>query len=251
MQVYDLALEVTRKCNLKCDHCCRGNAQRKSMDFRTLHNTLHNISYISSVTFTGGEPSLVPEFFEMFNQYIIGRRIRIGWFYCVTNGMPHNRFRKFLEHLQWLHGWVDEPDQCCLEMSQDQFHPRDNRSLRLFKDEYDEYLPFFNPKGRTYPIPKPLNEGRARETGVGVQDPDEQRPWEVEEYDGELHVREGILYVAVNGNVVSNCNMSFKRVDAEHKGNVNEKPLQEIIESFCTQEEECNACAVQVSPAGH
>jgi hypothetical protein len=199
------------------------------------------------VTFTGGEPSLAPEVIEEFRQFCLMRKIDLGWFYCATNGMPHNRFQRFIRALDGIYAISDEQCACGLEMSQDQFHPRDRRSLNQFmiRDEdgriYDNYVPYFNPKGRTSYIPTPLNEGRARETGVGTQDPDEQRPWEVQD-DYVFSVSNHVVYIACNGNVVSNCNMSFNRIDAESKGNVLETPLYEIIDSYCIKEGMHAAC---------
>lgn len=233
MQVYNLVIEVTRKCNLQCAHCLRGPAQRMTMSREVLHKVLSNLSYISSVTFTGGEPSLAPEVIEDFLQDVRMRGIEVGYFYVVSNGQPHNRYKRFLRALSDLYEWCAEKDACCLEVSQDQFHPGlDWRSKRQFENEWGEYLPFFYPKHRTGFIPEPINEGNAVKTGVGRQAPDPQKPWTVREDS----IEEETLYISANGNVTSCCDMAFKRIDTEHKGNILKTSLQEIIESFCLKD---------------
>lgn len=59
MYINNLIIEVTRKCNFSCAHCLRGEAQKREIDFAIIDAILDNdIEYISTVTFTGGEPSL-------------------------------------------------------------------------------------------------------------------------------------------------------------------------------------------------
>jgi hypothetical protein len=95
-------------------------------------------------------------------------------------------------------------------------------------------------KGRDHPIEFAFDEGRAHENQLGYKPPHDQDPWDVYTDDqGTTHVRDdhGMVYIAANGNVVSNCDMSFHRIDKESKGNVLITPLPQIIESFCIPEE--------------
>ena len=56
-----LAIEVTQRCNLNCDHCLRGCARNVNITKEIIDKTLDNFEHISSITFTGGEPTLNPE----------------------------------------------------------------------------------------------------------------------------------------------------------------------------------------------
>ena len=51
-----LYLEVTRRCNMDCDHCMRGDAQNKDLDIQTLRPFFQTIETIETIGFTGGEP---------------------------------------------------------------------------------------------------------------------------------------------------------------------------------------------------
>ena len=56
--VRSLILEVTRRCNMCCDHCLRGDAQDLDMQKETVDALLEQVGSIGGVTFSGGEPLL-------------------------------------------------------------------------------------------------------------------------------------------------------------------------------------------------
>lgn len=56
IEVNNLILEVTRRCNMHCAHCLRGNAQSIDMPPNLIKNVLKTIDGALSVTFTGGSP---------------------------------------------------------------------------------------------------------------------------------------------------------------------------------------------------
>jgi MoaA/NifB/PqqE/SkfB family radical SAM enzyme len=77
MRLNNLVLEITRRCNMKCEHCMRGSAQRVDMSNQTLWNTLKDIDSINTLTITGGEPQLKPEaIIELWN-ILISRGINV------------------------------------------------------------------------------------------------------------------------------------------------------------------------------
>jgi hypothetical protein len=246
MYIAELIIESTRKCNLRCAHCLRGNPQRVTMTPRILHNVLQNVSGIGTVTFTGGEPSLAPEVIEEFNNLCIWRKISVGSFYIVHNGKAHNGISRFMKAVERLYYLADEQGSCALAVSQDQYHKalRDVAWHRYYiRDEYtgesyEEFPPYFSRDSRDHSIDNILNEGRAKENQMGWEEPRTQTPWTVEEYQGEMYVQDhsGQVYIAANGNVASDCNMSFSRVDRESKGNVLTKSLTEIIDGYCIRE---------------
>jgi len=198
------------------------------------------VDYVSTLTLTGGEPSLGTEVIENLVNYTRWRRdFKIGSFYVVTNGRPHNRFSRFLKALDALYELVEEKDSCSLTISRDQFHNFDKSLLRKFWNEWGESeREYFHPENRTTYIDYAgiLNEGFAEKNQLGTKDPEQQKPWQVDEEYGYC-VKDGLVYVAANGNVVSICDISYARTDAEAKGNVLQTPLREIIESFCVREE--------------
>jgi len=71
----NLVLEVTRKCNMNCAHCLRGNAEDKDISFDLIDILLDNIDSINMITFTGGEPSLNVKALKYFREQVIKREI--------------------------------------------------------------------------------------------------------------------------------------------------------------------------------
>ena len=61
--IESLTLEVTRKCNLACEHCMRGDAKNVNMTYDVIDKVLDNeeINSINQLGFSGGEPTLVPD----------------------------------------------------------------------------------------------------------------------------------------------------------------------------------------------
>ena len=58
ISIQNLAIEVTRKCNIKCAHCLRGDSQNKDIDLKYIDILLDQVNYIGHFCPTGGEPSL-------------------------------------------------------------------------------------------------------------------------------------------------------------------------------------------------
>ena len=74
-KLYHLFLEVTSRCNARCEHCgsrCDGNEQGEEVSTEDLKRTLKDIAehYDPNGVFlsvTGGEPLMRKDFFEIMN----------------------------------------------------------------------------------------------------------------------------------------------------------------------------------------
>lgn len=238
----DFVLEVTRRCNLRCAHCLRGAVQRVDMSPQTIWNALKNIDEIGILTITGGEPSLKPEIIREIWNVLLSRGIHVGSFYVVTNAKSTYKRIEFLEALDKLYQWCDEPEQCTLCVSQDQFHNNlRSPNMKYFAgNEVDDYgdkywmdREYFRPNERTTYITNVIDDGRAKELQFGSVKAKLQKPWSVRRDNDDLHVFENEVYISANGKVTSCCDMSYKRIDEECIGNVNDEPLEDIILRNC------------------
>ena len=64
IEISDLVIEVTRRCNFNCDHCLRGSTQRKDMDISICEKLVSELQLrrkIFALTLSGGEPFLKPQ----------------------------------------------------------------------------------------------------------------------------------------------------------------------------------------------
>lgn len=84
---YDhLMFEVTRECNLRCQHCMRGEPQQITMAKEIIDRVIPQIRFVSHLALTGGEPLLMPEIIEYLIDSIIENEMPLLSFTCVTNG---------------------------------------------------------------------------------------------------------------------------------------------------------------------
>ena len=84
-----LAIEMTRRCNLKCKFCAKGEPQDLDMSKSIIDKTLDEMQgvFINSLRVSGGEPLLVPELIEYLLDKIIEKHILINDIVIFTNGL--------------------------------------------------------------------------------------------------------------------------------------------------------------------
>lgn len=209
MNVNTLILEVTRRCNMCCPHCLRGDAQDLDISFDTIDKVLKlQDGPAGSVTFTGGEPTLNLKAIEYYFKEAEKQGKLPYAFYVVTNGKTNQEELATLL-LRW-YPKMEEKEFCGVALSVDEYH--DN-------EEDPEYsilkgLSFYDNSKENYDLWKNLiNEGRAYDNGMGVRNPrPEAIPYGLEEEDSS-DIDE--LYIAANGNIFGDCDCSFERVDEE------------------------------------
>jgi molybdenum cofactor biosynthesis enzyme MoaA len=118
--INDLVIEVTRQCNLSCNHCMRGPAQKKDINIKYVNTLFKYISHIGTITFSGGEPSLKPYLISDILLVAQHYNIEVQNFYCATNGV--NADGMFcLVMLNWYNYCTDN-ELSTLHLSNDDFH---------------------------------------------------------------------------------------------------------------------------------
>lgn len=103
--LYDLAIETTRRCNMKCEHCMRGESQNidASNDIIDMILNDEEIKQIDHICFSGGEPTLNPNIIIYAIDKIIDENINVSEIVMVTNGQIFNKelveaFNRFNEY---------------------------------------------------------------------------------------------------------------------------------------------------------
>ena len=82
----NFVFEVTRRCNLTCAHCARGEAQNIDLDTHYIDRAIQQMRTVENIHLTGGEPFLVPNTIEhIFNQLQVNK-VRCLTFTVITNG---------------------------------------------------------------------------------------------------------------------------------------------------------------------
>ena len=87
MKISKISIEVTRRCNLKCAFCCRGDAQDMNMKEEYIDSILNQVEEIDHLTFTGGEPSLNVPIMNYFIEQCLKKNVTVNYFCIHTNGI--------------------------------------------------------------------------------------------------------------------------------------------------------------------
>lgn len=204
----NLVIEVTRKCNMACAHCLRGDAQKIDIDTTYIDNLLENVAGIGNITFSGGEPSLNIYAIEHTLAACEARNISVGSFYVVTNGKA-NALPLAIACLKWYAYCDCDEDMCGLALSKDMFHDevaRENenilKGLSFFRR--DKYTDFTKTKI--------INAGRAEELGgydkMSVDYHDEKFGYFGDEENGITI--ETMVYLSANGEIRTNCDSAYE-----------------------------------------
>lgn len=223
--VSNFIVEVTRRCNMLCPHCLRGNAQRLDMGDEVIAAMFNDVRYINSICFTGGEPSLAVPVIRKVVDALRKRCVDINSFFIVTNGRtsPATAKKLALTLLDLYSHCDDDENMCGLVVSGDPFHDPDVTVPHIYRG-----LKFFREERHGPPTEESvIRTGRAELNGIGFREPRPLGPFEVEVCNNDVRVES--VYVAANGNVVSDCDASYRDIDAEARGNVLREPLIDIV----------------------
>jgi organic radical activating enzyme len=119
-----LELEVTRKCNLKCAHCLKGDACNVSMDLSTIDSVFKQVDTIETLSLCGGEPFLVPETIRYIVRKAKEYGVIINNWDLITNGTIYSD--NVIDVLFELDDYCTDKDDNGLsgriEISSDEFH---------------------------------------------------------------------------------------------------------------------------------
>lgn len=131
----DLSFEVTRRCNLKCEHCMRGEPEDLDMNTNIIKKVLDQVCSVRRVFLTGGEPFLVPDIIEYLVDYIIENQIDVYKISMVTNGtIIDDRAKRIIDKLNQFTIYSMErykdletcgAHRATISISDDEFHDND------------------------------------------------------------------------------------------------------------------------------
>lgn len=201
MNINNLIVEVTRKCNLYCDHCLRGDAMNMNLKKEHVDSLLDQINEIGDLCFSGGEPSLNVPIMEYFLEQCISRRISIERFYIATNGVDTPI--EFVIFCLKLYSYCDDKENCSVQVSNDMFH----MDISDYNVDMLEGLKFFSKKfdkdRDTYGVGL-ITEGRSSGNKHGHKPFTVDDNMTLDEFESECEV-----YLNCKGEIINGCNWSF------------------------------------------
>ena len=97
LYIKNLCIEITRRCNMCCAHCMRGDAEPVDIPLKHISNLLRHVRHIHHFNITGGEPSLNVRAIRHILDRVRAYGITVNDFYIVTNGSATSRSEEFIE----------------------------------------------------------------------------------------------------------------------------------------------------------
>lgn len=236
ISIDNLVIEVTRKCNLTCEHCLRGDAQNLDLKHGVISDLFeHNdIDYISTVTFTGGEVTLNIEAINRFIDTCNDYNVNVGSFYIVINGV--NIPNEFITTVARLYAFCDDNEISQIQVSESDFYFGQDidqiKKLELFKifsrkpTADHEHLIL---QGRAVEWANDYVGGAGRM--IDIDSENQELLEEYEDFDKYGAVR-GTLYLNVNGDILGCCDLSYESQDAYKLGNVKTDTIRDILKEL-------------------
>ena len=231
----ELIFEITRKCNMSCQHCMRGEAESKSITKEVIDKALDQVELILNLVLTGGEPFIEPEMIDYLFTGIIKRKIPLLKVLCMTNGKILNKeiahsFNKIGNYI-----YKNCPDQSNkkavrtlvqITISNDKYHDKvDFTKVTTF---YRKYLNdhCIIVKEKLKENERVLNMGKAEEL------PEKKRysitPYRVE-IDEEYQAITTGIQIGHDGKVLIGEDSSYQQQDTYNYGNIFDRSIYKLL----------------------
>lgn len=259
MHIEQLHLEITRRCNLECEHCFRGDSQNINIKLETLKNVFTNVDKIDKLLITGGEPFLAINELEEMIDLIKKYNVKIEKINIVTNGtVLSSRVLKVLKALSQISNLelsisfdifhllqlekknLKEKRDKNVEFLKENFNTKEFGDEKKLKDEsqYAKYQPL-QPIGRAKNLKiERLNEINSLVLVKYIVHPVITWDHPTSKIDGNMI--HGVTSIDVNGNIVS-YSLSFEEEDLEalkSKANINNLSFKEALNNFLVSKKE-------------
>lgn len=239
----NVVIEVTRKCNMKCRHCLRGNAQNIEISDIDLDTFFSKVGYISDLTISGGEPSIaahkINTVVDMLEKYNVG----VGNFYIATNAKEVSN--EFLLAVMRLYCHCDDNEISALNYSNDAYHDK----MKMENIKKLEVFKFTSARNRSeYENNNVLNEGRAKTNGIGNHGVKHDLSYflgDISEYvdtsQDNAIIDNMTIYLNCKGNVICGCDWSYKNQDKKENiiCNVNDMNIESFVTYIKRFEKSC------------
>lgn len=213
----DIMFELTRRCNMQCSHCLRGDAEGKDMSEHTMSAALRMFgSSMSQISMGGGEITLKPKLLASFLQQIYWSHISTGyleptWF--VTNGKrllkqmepymegdPYNDEYEGSENTELVEVLIKYSNliPINLAVSTDSWHDVDaerrHRHVEAIFEEVENVTVVAHGPRNSEAL---LSMGRNAGGGKNL----------------EIEAEGYLIYITINGDIYTSCDLSYSFMD--------------------------------------
>lgn len=131
-----LDIEITRKCNKRCVHCMRGDAQDLSMSTEVIDRIFEDVEDVERIVFGNGEPLMEDEKISYFIDKLVESQWSTRRIEVTTNGILFDP--RIIEVFEKFCLWKDG-GEATLRISNDQYH-----NVEEYERAYTFYKPLVN-----------------------------------------------------------------------------------------------------------
>lgn len=215
MMIDTVAIEITRRCNISCEHCLRGDAQNIDILPKYIDSFFKQVDCINHLAITGGEPSLRPDAIAFIVTAMRRYNVSVDTFFIATNGV--NITKKFVDACWLLYEHVEDKEHSSVEISNDEFHIKEKQ----YEDSMLLSLPFYRKRyeDEAYAYPSGID---LHKEGRGVKIKRASKLTRTSFIEDKNDFMNGVIYLNVNGEIINGCDWSYENQRYSELCNVNE-----------------------------
>ena len=241
----ELAIEVTRRCNMKCSHCMRGPAENHTISKEVIDRLFDEVSTIGTLLLTGGEPFLEPEMVDYIFDAIIKRNIPIIRISVVTNGTIRDKriadsFNKIGKYV--ADNWSETLSKkqirqiVSISISNDSYHMKDDimETLKFYRELLNDNCIIL--KKNQKDINEVLYLGNAADESF-VLDEGKRYMYKITPYrvaffnddDGTPLAIDTMIQIGYDGKILIGEDSSYLQQDKNNYGNILNKHMSTLL----------------------
>lgn len=145
--VCTLMIEATRRCNIACAHCMKGDIENLDISDKSIDSIMSQIGIIYYLVIGGGEVTLAPDRLRYILESAKRHDTKIAMVFITTNGIIKSQ--EFLDIYEEYKQYVVVPDMCKIIISNDIYHTAESRFI---KKDYQDRKRFYENNGKNHVI---------------------------------------------------------------------------------------------------
>lgn len=138
-------IELTRRCNLTCGHCMKGEPENLDISDEVIDSFMSQVGIIYGLSLGGGEITLCPDRFRYVLESAKKHNVVIGRLVVTINAVVKSE--EFLEIYREFVDYVAAPKTCLILISMDRYHSHESG----FKEkDYNDRKRFYSDHGKNH-----------------------------------------------------------------------------------------------------
>ncbi len=243
--IKNITLEVTRRCNLKCRHCMRGNSQNKDINYKYIDYILQNNHSIGRLFFSGGEPLLNINTIIYTINKIINEKLIVLSIGFNTNGTIFNEslinilleYRKYcFDTFPNIYNEKKKINPIHITFSNDQFHDYEKNVIEKYK-QFEDKISYKETGNLDILEDEIILSGRAKNLVFGKYFEFENKSLNIEKFNNNNYILDNYFYITVNGDITTQGDGSYLDMDSNNLGKLDSYSFYNFIKDYYTETE--------------